>query len=334
VAFLPWGTIWPWLVWDRSPQLFHDWFWDNNIGRFIDSSTVIGSKNNMLFCLRTVSWFTLPALPIAIWMWKERWSDRRTDPVFQVTLVSFLVMCVVFSVSRQARTIYASPMVVPVVLAAGAFVHRLNGRPAKIADGIVTVIYLVAVTLAWGVWLVVVLGRPDALMERLARVAPGYTPELVWSAFVPAVLLTVGYLAWLRLRDRENGHSAILNWSSGMLLVYSLGMTLYLPFANVRMGYRDVFIPLREHLPVSPGPVASYGIGESERALLHYLAGLKTLRTEVHDDALDTCQWLIIQGDYEDNVRMGPPERGDWDLVYEGRRGESDSYRLYRRRDG
>jgi hypothetical protein len=31
---LPWLTIWPWLLFHRSPELFVDWMWTHNIGRW------------------------------------------------------------------------------------------------------------------------------------------------------------------------------------------------------------------------------------------------------------------------------------------------------------
>jgi hypothetical protein len=77
--------------------------------------------------------------------------------------------------------------------------------------------------------------------------------------------------------------------------------------------------------------VASIGLAESERGLLHYLAGLKTRRVEVAPAALDECDWVFIQGNFKRQRNTGPPPRGHWTLVFEGRRAGDESYRLYRR---
>lgn len=331
LAFLPWAILWPALVYQRSPDLFVEWFWNQNVARFIGQSTVIDSKNNLLFCLRTVSWFALPALPLALWGWWDRRKRGGLAPADQITLVLFATMCVVFSISRQARTIYASPMVVPVALAGVAMVDRLPPRWARRSNLGLTVLFGVAVAAAWIGWILMVTGIVPLLNEQLASLVPDYTPRLEWILFVAALIPTAGFAVWLRRQDRSSGRVTVLNWAAGLLLVYTLGMTLFLPVANGRMTYRQVFVPLRDHLPPAGEVVASYGVGESERALLHYLAGLKTRRVEVFPEVIEQADWVLIQGDHRRNERMGPPEPGEWTLRFEGRRSRSESYRLYER---
>ena len=41
LVFLPFATIWPTLFYLRAPDLFHVWFWDNNIGRFLGFSVPV-----------------------------------------------------------------------------------------------------------------------------------------------------------------------------------------------------------------------------------------------------------------------------------------------------
>lgn len=331
VAFLPWAILWPALVYERSPDLFMEWFWNQNVARFIGRSTVIDSKNNLLFCLRTVSWFTLPALPLALWGWWDRRKRRTFTPADQITLVLFATMCVVFSISRQARTIYASPMVVPVALAGVAMVDRLPVRWARRSNVALKLLFGLVVVVAWVGWVLMVTQLLAAVDEQVTALVPEYTPRFEWIRFLPALVATVAVGIWWLRQDRRSGRVAVLNWASGLFLVYTLGMTLFLPLANGRMTYRQVFIPLRDHLPPAGEVVASYGVGESERALLHYLAGLKTRRVEVFPDAIQHADWVLIQGDYRRDERMGPPEPGDWTLRFEGRRSRSESYRLYER---
>ncbi len=331
VAALPWVTIWPALVYARSPELFREWLIENNFGRFTGTTKLVSSKPNYLFYFKTLPWFALPSVALAGWYWWVHRREWRVSDALQITLASFVVMFVIFSVSRQARTLYAQPMVVPLALAGVLAVDWLAGRRARFVNGFCRVTFGVLLGMAWGAWLLLLARWPTALWERVHSLVPDYAPAFQWWLFLPAVLASGWYLWRLGNTDLPDGRAAMVNWAAGLGLMYLLGMTLFLPLANANMGYRGVFIPLREHLPNPPEPVASIGLAESERGLLHYLAGLKTRRVEVAPAALDECDWVFIQGNFKRQRNTGPPPRGHWTLVFEGRRAGDESYRLYRR---
>ena len=73
----------------------------------------------------------------------------------------------------------------------------------------------------------------------------------------------------------------MLNWAAGMTLLWGLVTTIWLPYLDSRRSYRG---RSRErcgvHLPPQ-GCVASRNLGEPQRALFHYFAGLVTVREEV-----------------------------------------------------
>jgi 4-amino-4-deoxy-L-arabinose transferase-like glycosyltransferase len=331
LAALPWVVVWPTLVYARSPELFREWLIENNFGRFTGTTKLVRSKPNYLFYLKTLPWFALPSVALAIGYWWRRRREWRVNPGLQLTLLSFGVMLVIFSVSRQARTLYAQPMVVPLALAGVLAVDWLTGRPARWLNRFCAVMFGVLAGVAWVGWGLLEAQWLEALAQRVRTLVPDYAPAIRWWLVFPAALAT-GWFAWrLRTTDFDDGRAAMVNWAAGLGLMYLLGMTLFLPLANANMGYRGVFLPLREHLPQPPAPVASIGLAESERGLLHYLAGLKTRRVEVAPEALDECDWVFIQGNFKRGRNMGPPPRGEWTLVFEGRRGGDESYRLYRR---
>ena len=131
VASLPWVFIWPIAVYERSPELFKQWFLDNNLARFVGSKAVgrpnnlglEGDRYNFFFAL---PWFTWPAFPLAcLAFWKERRAAWR-EPGVQLGVVGLVVILAVLSVSRNSRTLYGLPMLVPACLLGARGVTRIT----------------------------------------------------------------------------------------------------------------------------------------------------------------------------------------------------------------
>ena len=73
LAGLPCLTIWPVMLYLRSPDLFSVWLWDNNFGRFLGWNS-LGPASGPLDVVRTVAWSALLAWPLAL---VTVWSARR-----------------------------------------------------------------------------------------------------------------------------------------------------------------------------------------------------------------------------------------------------------------
>src|SRR5450830_960151 len=70
----PWLLIWPVSLYLRSPSLFMDWFWLNNVGRFFGFSVAqLGAPHTEGFWITTLPWFAFPAMPLAaLTLWHRR----------------------------------------------------------------------------------------------------------------------------------------------------------------------------------------------------------------------------------------------------------------------
>jgi hypothetical protein len=86
---------------------------------------------------------------------------------------------------------------------------------------------------------------------------------------------------------------------------------------------------LQQALPRKHRCISSRDLGESQRAMLHYYAGIITQREEVKDRRRRSCDLLLVQG----QPRIEAPPRGNWRKIWEGGRpGDKDErYRLYQR---
>src|SRR2546423_7250398 len=57
-AMAPWVLVWPWLLYQRSPELFHEWLIVNNFGRYTGSAS-LGPEEGHLMYLKILPWFAL-----------------------------------------------------------------------------------------------------------------------------------------------------------------------------------------------------------------------------------------------------------------------------------
>src|SRR5207248_6597573 len=104
---------------------------------------------------------------------------------------------------------------------------------------------------------------------------------------------------------RRSNRRAILNWATGITLVWGLYMTIWLPYLDSRRSYR----PVAESLATELRPhacVASAYLGEPQRALFHYFAGLVTVRLEM--TSRNDCDTLLVQYTRHDEEPFIPLE--------------------------
>ncbi|MDA8256561.1 MAG: glycosyltransferase family 39 protein [Betaproteobacteria bacterium] len=314
-AALPWLLIWPIALYQRSPQLFYDWFWLNNVGRFLGFSVPrLGASNEPWFWLKTLPWFAFPALPLAMLsVWQQRREFSRSPPL-QYGLVAFTVCLAVLLVSASARNAYGLPMLAALAVLAAPAVANLPDRLSRYLDAASRILFTGLACLIWAVWIVlIVTGRaPD--WKFLTRALPvDYVMPFIPVAVAAAVLATLAYLlAWVwlpRIRGR-----AIVSMAAGTTLCWLLLATLWLPWVDAAKSYRSVFLAMQPHLPIKYRCVESVGLGESESAMLLYFSKIRTLSRELHPNAV--CDVLLV---YSVNAPPLAVERS-WRPIWEGDR--------------
>jgi len=325
LAVLPWVVIWPLALHHRSPQLFMDWFWDNNIGRFIGQGpyTPLRATTRWYYVIRLPG-FAWPVCPLALWaLWKRRQQVFK-EPKVQAVVVISVVLLAVLSNAFQKRSLYATLLLTPLALLAVPAVMGLSERTAKALNLAVVWLGSTLAAVAWFGWVAQFTHWPASVLERIQTAVPGYTPSLHGAAFAVALAATLGWIGLLAWRQRQNSFLAA-HWAGAVALLYLLGMTLWLPVTNGDMTYRHDFVGLREALGENPGLIGSRGLGEPQRAMLHYFAGLRPLREETRGK-LD-CRWMLIQGMDREGKRPESPGP-TWRLVWSGHH-HRELFRLY-----
>jgi 4-amino-4-deoxy-L-arabinose transferase-like glycosyltransferase len=298
LAFAPWALVWPWLLYRHSPELFHEWFWVNNFGRFTRDNTLGGVLDHWHYA-KALPWFALPAWPLALWTL----ARRPGVPEVQFGFVSFAVIFGVLSIASSARTLYGLPMLLPLALLAAVELDSLPRWLAWPVEKLALWGSALAGVALWAAWLAFVFGWRAPF---LTQASPGFAPRIEPALLAAAVAVTLAWALSLGLEPRLP-----VRWLAGVTLAWGLAMTLWLPWLDHAKSYRGMIADLQEHRPKLAGCVASRGLGEPQRAMLHYFAGMLTERREGAD-----CPLLLIE-----TAENRPPEPGpQWRLAWRGTR--------------
>jgi len=259
-AFLPWALIWPWLLYRASPALFEEWFWVNNFGRFSGSAGLGGVLDHWHY-VKALVWFGAPAWPLAAW---ALWTSRRAlAPAAQLWLVAFAVMLVVLSGASSARTLYGLPLLVPLSLLAADAAQAL---PRWIDRSVAAVFAPIGAAL-WAAWIAYLSGWRPSFLEAQS---PGFTPEVGWLALITALLVTLLWAWSFRLQP-----ALPVRWLAGLTLAWGLAMTLWLPWLDHAKSYRGMIADMQRARQGISGCIATLNLGEPQRAVFHYFAGIR-----------------------------------------------------------
>ncbi len=320
---LPWLTIWPYLLYQQSPKLFADWAWSHNIGNWLNFVQA-GPNKEAFYYLKNLPWLAWPALPLAIWaVWRERKRLAQRDDL-QLPLISFVVMLVVLSLVPNIKEVFALPMLLPIALMATASLSMLKRGAANALDwfGLMT-FALIAILMWWG-WAGLLQDNHAKITLWLKDYQPGFEPVFQTTPFVIALAATI---LWLLLvwRVGRSMRRAVVNWASGMTLIWILAMTLWLPWLDSGKTYRGMVASLQQSMPHDYNCIArNTSLGEGQRAMLHYFGNIITRR-----DPARICELRLIQGDKISRPLM---DESRYERIWEGSRktDKNENYRLYR----
>ena len=315
VVSAPFLLIWPAALYLRSPPLFIEWFWMNNIGRFLGFSVgVLGAEHLPWFWTETIPWFTFPGLPIAMWMLWQRRRTALSEPATQYALVAFGVLMAVLAMSSSGRCVYGWPLMVPIAILAAPGARRLP----KVADGLLawgSVALFAALSFAvWAAWAAMMLNGAPPAWPVLLRVLPAeFMPRFHAADVTLATLATLAAAIGLRALWRKPGRGLTV-WVLGITLSWTLLTTLWMPWLDFAKSYRSVFAAMP--IPVEANCIASMSLGEGERAMLRYVTGRNPVRVEVSPTA--SCSLLLVQREVAGGEPDVDPMR--WREVWRGSR--------------
>lgn len=306
LIFLPVPALWMGALYQRSPVEFDTWFWVNNVGRF-EGTNDLGPKAGHLYYFKLLSWYGLPALPLAvIALWRQR--GEVLPVVWRVPLVFFVGGLAVLSLASDARELYAMPLV-PALAVMGAGFTRFNKAPDRgWRIGFLIIVGLL-VTAFWVIGIALAYGEPASVFAFFAKKAAGFTPHRSEFLLGLSLLITVWIGSFL-FSKHEACRRALFVWAAGVSLCWSLAMVLGMPLLDYSKRYAEPFRELRTVLPANEC-VASTRFGEAQRGLLEYYAGRITVRTEVFPQKAAQCRYVLVQSE-TGQVEIKPEGQHIW----------------------
>jgi 4-amino-4-deoxy-L-arabinose transferase-like glycosyltransferase len=327
VAALPWLTIWPIAVYLRSPELFHEWLWVNNFGRYLGLNT-LGPSGKPGYYLGILPWFAFPVWLVAVWALWVRRREIRSNAGLHLPLTLFLVVFFVLSISHDARELYALPTLPSLALLAVPGLPLLRRGAANALWWFALMVFCFFALAGWFYWIALDLNFPLRLHTHLMRLRPAYEPSWQLVKFLFGLGFTAAWI-WLIPRLPRSPLRPLIAWSASVALLWGVAAVFFVPWIDSANTYRGMVLSIRDALPAKYRCVSSYNLGEPQRAMLEYFVGIVTRRENEPARQRD-CDVLLVQGS-----RSGiyvPDE--NWEAIWFGARPGDDKelYRLYRRK--
>ncbi|HZQ59713.1 MAG TPA: hypothetical protein VFC24_00100 [Casimicrobiaceae bacterium] len=320
------GT-WPVALAWLAPAHLEAWWRNQSLETYF--APIAGGWNDPWFVIKNLPWFTWPASPLVVWtLWTRGrgFNGGFRSISLQVPLALTIAVLTGLLLMPDPRAIHLMMIIVPLSVLGALEVDTLKRGYSGALDwfGILTFGLLGA--LAWWTWWDAYLnGMPTAVARAFRDASAGYQPSFHWRAVAVCVFLTILWLVLVRPARRSN-RRAVLNWAAGTTLLWAMFTTIWLPYLDSRRTYRVVVEAAAQHIPHT-GCVASRNLGEPQRALFYYFAGIVTQREEDHPD--NACRTLIVQYGAQD--QQSAPV--GWIPIWHGqRRGdETERYVIYER---
>lgn len=308
---------WPIVCHYFYPEALSQW-WALSLKQFQNSEH--------FYFLRTLLWYSWPALPLAVWgLWRYR-SQLISKPKFQLSITFFIVAWLVIGFGN-GNEVSALPLLIPLTALAGGSIESLKRGTAAALTWFGLILFGLMSSLIWLGWIAMITGSPAKIKERLMFLSGMQQLNFSVVAFTIAAAVTLTWLFAI-LRSQHTNRSSATNWAIGMTAVWTLLMTLWLPMIDSARSYRTVFSSLKYALPAKIACITSNGVGDAQRDLLHYFANVKT--QEIETNGTLNCNMYLIQDDRNrEKVEPGP----DWKLIWSGKRNSErrESFRLFQR---
>jgi 4-amino-4-deoxy-L-arabinose transferase-like glycosyltransferase len=323
LSAVPWLTLWPLLLYLRAPELFVEWAWQLNIGRWVEHARG-GDYSETFYYLGLLPWFAWPAAPLAAWtVWDARKKIAATME-FHILLVSFGVMLVVLSLAPRINDLCALPLLLPLSLLATSALFTLRRGAANALDwfGIMT-FALITILLWWG-WTGLLVDSPAHITRLLKEYRPGFEPVFQENQFWLAVFVTVLWMV-LVWRVGRSIRRSVINWAAGVTLLWILAVTLWMPWLDNSKSYRPMVLSLKQALPERYNCVSGAGVGDAQRAMLEYFGAII-----VREQSRPECALMLVQGSGSAPHNEDPAR---WEKIWEGGRpgDKGEHYWLYQR---
>ncbi|TFW15431.1 glycosyltransferase [Massilia arenosa] len=311
----PWGRspVAMWLAWNAS-----------QIG--------LPSAASLTTLLRTGLWFSWPAWPFAFWaIYAWRRQSRLLHIVLPLFLLAALGLLVLFNPEPENGDLLK--LLAPLALMAAFGLPTMKRGTINAIDWFSVMVLTMIAGLIWMFYIAKLTGWPAQLAKNVLKLVPGFQPQFGLGAFIVAAAVTVSWfflVHWRISRRPSVLWRAVVLSSGGLILLWVLLMTLFLPDLNYGKSYEIVAHQIADKLPDGVDCIET-NVGPAQRASFAYFGHLPFAGLEQKH-----CSVVLIQ----DSVNVRDTRELDkrfrdssLSLLWEGRRpsDRNERFRLYRR---
>jgi 4-amino-4-deoxy-L-arabinose transferase-like glycosyltransferase len=289
---------------------------------------------SLRYFLRVGLWFFWPAWPFAGWaVWAWRRQRHVLHIVVPLTFVTMGALLALFHPDPEQGQLL--PLLPPLAIMAAFGLLTMKRGAINAIDWFSVTVLTLGAAVIWIFWFAKLTGWPAKAAKNALKLMPGFKPELGVVAFLVAAAATCGWIAlvhWRISRQPAVLWRAVVLSSGGLILIWILLMTLFLPDMNYSKSYASVAQQIAQKLPPQVDCIET-NVGPAQRASFAYYAQLPFSGV-----AGGRCQLLLLQDSVKlrDDKEIQPQYRGkQWTLLWEGRRpaDREERFRLYRRVD-
>ena len=306
----------PWLEWNRAQ---------------LGAPTL----SSLQFFYRVGLWFLWPAWPFAAWaVYAWRRQRKVLHVVVPLTFVATLVLLALLHPNPEQAQLL--PLLPPLAVMAAFGLLTMKRGAINAIDWFSVMALTLCAAIIWVFWFAKLTGWPVQAAKNALKLVPGFKPELDLVAFFVAACATAGWIAlvhWRLSRQPAVLWRAVVLSSGGLILIWILLTTLFLPDMNYSKSYARVAQQIAEKLPASVTCIDT-NVGAAQRASFAFYGRLPF--AGMGGPAAAGCNMLLLQDSLKPRDNSALPARyqnGEWIKIWEGRR-PSDRYerfRLYRR---
>jgi len=278
--------------------------------------------------LRVGVWFFWPAWPFAAWaVYAWRRQSNLLHIVVPTTFVTAATLLVLLHPNpEQGQLLTLLP---PLAIMAAFGLLTMKRGAINAIDWFSVMVLTLCAAVLWIFYYAQLTGWPRQPAHNVLKLIPGFQPEVNWLALLVGLCATAGWFVlvhWRISRRPAVLWRAVVLSSGGLILIWILLMTLFLPNVNYSKSYATVARQAAAALPPGTSCVQA-NVTPAQRASFAYFGHLPFNGV---DQA--ACPVLLLQDSIKARARQ-PQPGPEWQLLWEGRRASdrSERFRLFRR---
>ncbi len=245
ILSLPLCLIWPYALYKTNVAAFDTWWKFHSFADFGGVGSIKLSFS-LFYYLDNIAWYALPAWPLAVW---AAVKHKKTEAkIWKFNLTIFAIGLIVLAAMPNRYTENTILILLPLAILGASQLDSLRRGPAAFLNWFGMMTFGLLAIFIWLGFIAMNLGWPEKLSERAAYFSPYYQVDWDWFPIVVAICFSPLWL-WAVTRKRIKGRQAVTNWAAGVTLVWSLLMTLFLPWLDAAKSYRPVVEHMEQSLP-------------------------------------------------------------------------------------